>query len=287
MRISEAFSLRDGCLSSDRVRGKLRVLRIAGTLYKTSSADHGEPEKWIAGWDEPENPIRMAIAALERLPRVPGAEGLLAAAFDSRGRNARQSIERLSTAQGLKTLRLFTGMVDIGDWKIAPHQFRKTFARFVALSGSVPTLTLMRHFKHVSVLMTERYMPNDPELINDLIEASEELVAERLDALFGAERLGGIGGQRIISNNAAFRGTAGAAARSSLVAMTMRDPASDIRLSIYGACIFDAPRANCGGKVENVGLDACSPCSNFVVGEEHLPFWIELRGLLRANIAEL
>lgn len=34
--------------------------------------------------------------------------------------------------------------------------------------------------------MTERYFPNDPELINEIIEASEELIAESLTRVFGA-----------------------------------------------------------------------------------------------------
>ena len=42
----------------------------------------------------------------------------------------------------------------------------------------------MRHFKHQSVLMTERYLPRlktDPELLNEVFEAREHLIAGRLD----------------------------------------------------------------------------------------------------------
>ena len=87
--------------------------------------------------------------------------------------------------------------------------------------------------------MTERYLPNDPDFIGEIIEASEALVAERLDAVFGAERLSGFKGEEILSNNLAYRGDAHADERRELVSMTMRDPSVRVLLHIYGICIYD------------------------------------------------
>ena len=43
------------------------LLRIHGTLFKTADGADGEPAEWVAGWDEPGNPVHDAIDILERL----------------------------------------------------------------------------------------------------------------------------------------------------------------------------------------------------------------------------
>ena len=136
--------------------------------------------------------------------------------------------DRILTGSAVR--HLIAGFLDVAglhfEWEFSSHQFRKTFARFVALSGSTAALALMRHFKHVSIQMTERYFPNDPELINEIIEASEELIAETLSRVFGSERLGGMRGREIVSRNQAYRGEKHAAELAELVknddAMTLR-----------------------------------------------------------------
>jgi hypothetical protein len=285
MRASEIYSLRPGCLSSESIGRSQNILRLSGTLFKTSGRDLGEPAKWIAGWDEEANPIHLAIEVLEKMPKVLGAAGLFAPAYRTFTNARRQNLDRVSRTQGDHLLKLFAKHVNT-DWNLAAHQFRKTFARFVALSGSANILALTRHYKHLSTLMTEAYLPNDPELVSELIEASEELMAERLDSIFGAERLGGLGGQRIVEANASYRGSKGREARRRLVDITMRDPNSDIRLTVYGVCIYDHSRSKCDGKIEKVGLDVCVGCGNFSTSSENVPFWTEHAEMLRANIAE-
>jgi hypothetical protein len=86
--------------------------------------------------------------------------------------------------------------------------------------------------------MTERYFPDDPDLINEVIEASESLIAERLDSIFGAEHLGGLKGKQIIENNIAFRGDAHAEERRELVKLTLEDPAARFAMHVYGLCFY-------------------------------------------------
>jgi hypothetical protein len=133
--------------------------------------------------------------------------------------------------------------------------------------------------------MTEKYFPNDPELMNDLIEASEELIAERLDSVFGSDRLAEIKGEQIVSRNAGYRGAAGDAARKDLVKMTMTDPMFRALLHVYGICLYEKEKAICQDVIANVGLETCIECPNAIIEESNLPFWMEQVDVIRANIA--
>lgn len=284
MRCSEIMSMRSGCLKSVMQPNGSAVLKISGTLYKTSRTDSGEPAEWIAGWDEPGNPVRLAVALLEALPRPSRSTGLFSAAREARSSTARNSIDRVGRSHIVKTIRAFTNRSYPQEWKFAPHQFRKTFAHYVALAGVSSTFALMRHFKHVSVLMTERYLEQDPELLSELVEASEALVEESLDRVFSSESLAGLGGERIVASNVAYRGSAGREVRRALVEMTMRDPSAQFRLTAYGLCIYDHSRAKCGGLAEKIGLDACVTCANLAVDSSHRPFWTDHLKMVEENI---
>jgi integrase len=277
MRVSEIRSLKVGCLKSELLGDGRRILRLHGTLYKTARHQNGEPAAWVAGWDDDRNPVALAVRCLEELAR--DSEFLF-------GRLAGGS-EWIIQSQTVR--HSFDALLDVvnlpGNWHFSTHQFRKTFARFVALSGPSAAVALMRHFKHVSIQMTERYFPNDPELLNEIIEASEELIAERLTSVLGAEKLGGIRGQEIIARNDRYRGETNASDLAELVKMTMADTSTQIVLHVYGMCFYDRDTAKCGGDVSEVGISACVRCVNFATGEEHIPFWKEQHRLVEANIA--
>jgi hypothetical protein len=278
MRISELRSLKRGCLIRSELRDGRVLLKIAGTLFKTSASAQGEPAEWVAGWDEPDNPIRSAIDTLSVLspqheePYLFGAKANALRVVGNEHLNG--FVHRFANAVGLDR-----------EWHFHAHQFRKTFARFIVLSGPNAALSLMRHFKHVSIQMTEKYFPNDPELMNDLIEASEELIAERLDSVFGSDRLAGIKGEQIVSRNAGYRGAAGDAARKDLVKMTMTDPMFRALLHVYGICLYEKEKAKCQDDIANVGLETCIECPNAIIEESNLPFWVEQVEVIRANIA--
>jgi len=275
MRESEIGSLQLGCLKRVTMRGGAVVLKLAGRLYKTARSDDGEAAEWVAGYDEASNPVRRAIEVLEELPRMAGNKSLFAPIFQQSGR-APSRIGACTVREGLGAFATDCGIV---NWVFSPHQFRKTFARFVALAGGANAYAIMRHFKHVSVIMTEGYLrAHDPEMLADIFEASQAIVAERLDSIFGAERLGGVAGQRISKNNRPFRGASNAEARRELVELTMKDPNAHVRPMPYGVCIYESSTAKCKGEAANIGLDTCVGCYNFVVDPEHnLQFWQEYR----------
>jgi integrase len=282
MRASEILSLEVGCISAMPLANGLRVLELSGVLFKTAAHAAGMPAKWVAGYDEETNPVRAATRVLEQLPRTSGTSKLFASFYEQRVWNRQQvtaSIIRLD-------INTFAEAAGAGDWAFSAHQFRKTFARFVALSSVSSVFALMRHFKHASILMTEQYLPTDPELLNDIFEASESLIAERLDSVYGASRLGGIAGKRIVANNLPYRGESNAGVRRRLVSATLRDPTAFFKLTPSGICIFEAKRARCEGDVENVGLDICVGCWNFAVHHDNLPAWIERVSLLTSAIEE-
>lgn len=279
MRMSEICSLEEDCLEVSAREGGPRIIELRGTVYKTAREDIGESAKWVAGFDEPENPIKLAIEVLRQLPR-PGKR--LFGPLYEQSSSARTVVSRVPLIRGMQ---LFMSSAGIAGY-IHPHQFRKTFARYVALSSEGSAFTLMRHFKHMSVLMTEKYLSFDPEQVNDIFEASQTIIGERLTSIFGAERLGGIAGQRIVANNHSYRGVENAEALRRLVAMTMSDPEAYFRRTPLGLCIYDKALARCGGKLEDVGIDICVDCSNFAVGEHNRSYWVEAKALLERTTEE-
>jgi integrase len=275
MRASEILSLRKGCLSSKAIAEQPhRLLQLDGTLFKTVASTEGEPAAWIAGWDDGENPVRAAVHVLESIhARYPedGGETLFAPIRE----------KRLSDTGG-RSGHSITGQVNrfaefngVHGWRFASHQFRKTFARFVSIKSPTAVLALQRHFKHVSVAMTERYLSYDDALLDEIIEQSFDLDLETLDRVLAADSLGGLKGEAIILRNQAFRGSAGAEQRRAYIESIRNDPLFLMLRHEYGVCFYDAQQAACGGRRVKIGLETCVDCRNFVTGEEHTPYWRE------------
>jgi integrase len=281
MRVSEICSLKLGCLRLRRLDDSLKVLELHGILYKTVRPSDGVPAQWVAGYDESDNPCRLAVTVLEALPRPDWSSNLFVAM-----KQVEQKRERLANSNIMRDLEIFMEAIGMAEFDIGPHQFRRTFARFVALSTQGSPFVLMRHFKHASVLMTERYLVSDPELLSEIYEAVHSVIFENLDSIFGAERLGGLAGQRILATNEPYRGAVNAAPRKRLIEMTVRDPSSHFRPVPQGMCMYEEMTAKCGGDVANVGLSTCIGCYNFAVHARHLPSWFEARDAVQATIDE-
>jgi hypothetical protein len=104
-------------------------------------------------------------------------------------------------------------------WRFTPHQFRKTFARLVARRDRSQLMVLADHFKHASIAMTAKgYVGNDFDLEELIDHEGQAETALALDRLLTSDRLAGRMGERILAENAAFRGRAGEQVRRDYVA---------------------------------------------------------------------
>ena len=76
-------------------------------------------------------------------------------------------------------------------WQLSTHQFRKTFARFIARRDRSQLLGLAEHFKHASVAMTAKgYVGSDFDLHQLVDHESRAETAAALDRLLTSDRLG-------------------------------------------------------------------------------------------------
>ncbi len=287
MRVSEILSMEVGAVERHRLgETGMDQAYVVARLFKTIDDPEGRVERWLA----PE-PVVRAVECLERL----GAP--LRAASDYRelflGRHfARRAVTQISGRDIMRRINLFAARVGVPlfegkPWVFTPHQFRKTFARFVARGDRSQLLALADHFKHVSVSMTSRsYVGTDFDL-HELVDGEARAeTALALDHLLSSDRLGGRMGERILARNHAFRGRAGEQVRRDYIDFVLAETDLRIRGCDYGWCVFQAEVALCGGEVapNEAGRSpsVCAKCSNLAVDDRHVPYWQDRR---RKNLA--
>jgi hypothetical protein len=282
MRISEILSMQAGAVEHHPI-GETGVDQayIAARLFKGSDEPMGRPERWVA----PEQVVR-AVECLEALNAV--------LKEDADGYDLFVAIHKLPASTGSVTaaaitLRLRAFARDVGVplhegriWPLSPHQFRKTFARFVARGDRSNLLALAAHFKHVSVAMTSRgYVGTDFELHELIDEEARAETALALDRFLSSDWLGGRMGEHIVARNHAFRGRAGEQVRRDYIRFVLTETDLRVRGCDYGWCVFQAETARCGGErapnEARRGPSVCAGCSNFTVDDRHLPYWQDRR----------
>jgi integrase len=283
MRISEILSMRAGAAIERRRIGETGVEQayIAARLFKGSDDPMGTPNLWAA----PE-PVERAVECLEALSAL--------LRKDADRDDLFVAVHRLPTCIGSVTggaitlrLRAFAREVDVllhegRAWPLSPHQFRKTFARFVARGDRSNLLALAKHFKHVSVAMTSRgYVGADFELHQLVDEETRAETALALNRLLSSPTLGGRMGERIVARNHAFRGRAGEQVRRDYIRFVLEETDLRVHACDYGWCVFQAETAQCmGERAPNEarrGPSVCSGCANFTVDDRHVPYWQDRR----------
>lgn len=163
-----------------------------------------------------------------------------------------------------------------GDWPFTPHQFRRTFAVYVAKHVLGDVRYLREHFKHWSLDMTLYYARHDSladrSLFGDIMTERDELQSLLIESwLHPQSALAGKGGRRIM----AFR------ARSELkTARDMRDLCRKLGENVFvrgtGHSWCMASGNGCGGQ----GLyDAvrCTSCGEAVIDATHIEIWKGIR----------
>ncbi|WP_322106001.1 hypothetical protein [Paraburkholderia sp. J41] len=163
-----------------------------------------------------------------------------------------------------------------GEWPFSPHQFRRTFAVYVAKHVLGDIRYLREHFKHWSLDMTLYYARHDSaadrSLISDILTEREELQALLIESwMHTHSSLAGKGGHRIM----AFRG------RGELKTVhNMRDFCRKLGENVFirgtGHSWCMASGNGCGGQ----GLyDAvrCTSCGEAVIDSTHVEIWKGIR----------
>lgn len=167
--------------------------------------------------------------------------------------------------------------VEIGKpWPLTPHQFRRTFAVFVARNLMGDVRYLREHFKHWSIDMTLYYSRQeagiDSTVIEQILFERDELQAAILDTWISSERpLSGGGGHRII----AFRDRREVKTVSNMQAFCRR-LGDDVFIRGTGHSWCLASGSGCGGH----GLyDAirCTSCGEGVIDVSHVQIWRGIR----------
>jgi integrase len=276
LRISEISELSTKCLKVKTISG-IRTLLLHGSTIKTAAGE-SELATWVAGIDDTDNPVKQAVHILAKLwareRRISDTSSL----FVSRGHHKKRAlVSDLTRNAAAWRLDEFIKIVPIPySWHLSTHQFRKTFARYVATVDSLAIFALKRHFKHISIQMTDAYLgnaANDFDLFSLVLEAQEEHSRELLDLVLGSESLGGKLGEEIGRNNAQFRGIAGKDVRREYINDLVSNSDILIKPNAYGLCMFRRDVAACGGDIARVGVDTCMGCKNNIVAEPHRQYW--------------
>lgn len=273
MRVSEILSLQVGCLAiKTSINEHHNLSYLCGRTYKTAIDRQGQKTKWVA----PE-PVNVAVNILEQLSQPFREKSgksdlflLLTYRTGEIGVASRCVINsRINKFAKFIGVPLFQGSV----WQFSTHQFRKTFARFVGRRDKTSLYALAQHFKHVSIAMTDHYVGTDHDLMELIGETQIEEMRAALDVILGAEALAGKAGQEIVARNFKFRGRAGNDVRRDMVDYLLNETDLTIYMHSYGFCVFRPESALCGGNRACIGHSVCINCQNFIVSEEHRPFW--------------
>ena len=281
MRASEILSIRSGAIEYSQLGTTgARQAYLVARLFKTAEVG-GRLERWLA----PE-PVVTAVKLLERLSeplRVASGRDEL---FLTRNTQYCEVIGitnmningRIREFAAYNSVRHHEGRA----WPFSSHQFRKTFARFIARRDRSQLLALADHLKHVSVAMTAKgYVGTDFDLQQLVDHEGQIETATALDRFLSAGQLAGKMGERIAAGNASFRGRAGEQLRRDYIKFVLKETDLTIHACEYGWCVFQAETARCGGRLapDAAGRSpaVCVDCANFVVEPKHAPYWRERR----------
>ncbi len=310
MRISEICGLdatpeHDGMLPScievqSTQSGLFDIFFICGRLYKTTT--EWVDTKWVAGLrpkgtDHLPPPVK-AISLIARLfepwRRASGVHSLFLTLPSGQGLPYQLDNLRRQRSQPLNQHDWIVQHVGINPAvKVTSHQWRKAFARFLFRSDKrlLPSISL--HLQHVSLAMTESYVGNDVELLEDIDSEASHHASERLlEWATGSKAVKGPVAKMILDRC----NTLGQRLDNYSVEEKKREierivEENGIRIwplrraeKNYAICIFRPGAALCRetqiGPVlrpdfagANPGL--CAGCSSMAVDESHIPYWAE------------
>jgi integrase len=307
IRDSEMMSLAEHCISTGRsMDGSTDVQWLHGTIYKTGL----RTKKWLVP-----PVVREAIDVLTRLTaplreKLRQEERKLEVRIGlSIAKEKARLIKRLYTVREHKDKLFLAKSASIADCEIAvlsgatmrqdlkrfcvnlgilgedgqpyplhPHQFRRTYARFMARSELGDLLTLRDHFGHWSIDMTVYYTDGGADDFESDTELLEMVTTEKLS------RQNEIMGSYLNSDTPLANGTDWLNSWRSSVRTALNkealiaEYAGTITLNGTGHswCVGNAKGTGCGGLCV-FEAQMCVDCNYGIIGQEHRPAWEGIR----------
>ena len=282
MRVSEILSMKVGAIERRSIAETgVEQAYVVARLFKTVDDPAGRLERWIAPM-----PVVRAVELLERLSeplrKASGRDELFLVKNTQYGEIIPVTHMHIGCRINAFADHVGVPLHDGRRWQLSTHQFRKTFARFIARRDRSQLLGLAEHFKHASVAMTAKgYVGSDFDLHQLVDHESRIETAAALDRLLTSDRLAGRMGEKIAAGNARFRGRAGEQVRRDYIEFVLKETDLRIHACEYGWCVFQPETARCGGEVapDEAGRSpaVCLTCANMVVEERHAPYWRDRR----------
>lgn len=303
IRDSEMMSLTEGCItegpSSD---GSVALMWLHGTIYKTGV----RPKRWLVPAIVAEAVQVLAHLTLAEREDLNDEETILHASLECGSADQRASIvKRLSIVRNSKN-RLFVarnrGVINVlsgtrmnkllkefcehcgingndgNPYSLYAHQFRRTYAHFIARSELGDLLTLRDHFGHWSIDMTVYYVDGgadryeaDSELLDMITEEKMTRQSEIMSGYLDSDMPLANGDHWLKDWRESVRT---AVNKEELI----KEYASTITLNGTGHswCVGNARGTGCGGLCI-FEAQMCVDCNYGIIGTEHRPVWEGIR----------
>ncbi len=262
---------------------------IVGSIFKHEAQYNGRPHEWVAP-----PPAVHAISVLETLSAghraQTGRSELWLRRCDSYGVSEWQGVYpgRLaipSRGRAQYWMLRFGEWLNVPKhegkvWRLSSHQGRKTFARFAALRDGSALFALAQHFGHRERAVTDKaYAGSDYRLDHEIKAEILEQSVSAWEYMLTTSGLGGRGGAEIMAKRPHFRG-----------ARLKQDVKSYARLLVdaglvlgvcdWGFCVYREEQSACLGNANGPNPSrrepsTCARCANFVLSNQHRPYWVE------------
>lgn len=288
-RASEILHWQVGCVQPlEGAQGAAPLIIIRGALFKREPQYHGRPHEWVTP-----PPAVHAIAVLEALSaphRLRSGRNLLwlrarghmlgAREWDPTLTHAVRTPATITLRHSMNRFALLVGGLAVGGkpWRFSTHQGRKTFARFVALRDRSGLFALAQHLGHRERAITDHgYSGNDYRLNREIDGQILEQSVSAWEHMLTTPRLGGRAGAEILAQRPRFHGRR---LRQDLksYARLLVDAGLTLGVCDWGFCVYRQDHSACLGNASGPNPvrrepSTCARCKNFVLSEEHRPYW--------------
>jgi len=285
-RASEILHLQFGCVARRGPDEAVPV--IVGAIFKRQMEYHGRPHEWVAP-----PPVITAIEVLEALSeghRVRTNRRELWLRQEDFGATEWKAtsvadVEVIPTHRMRRILWRFVVWADLSSldgksWKAGTHQGRKTFARFAALRDRTALLALAQQLGHRDRAVTDfSYAGSDHRLLREIEEEVIEQSTIAWQNMLVVPKLGGKAGAEIVARRPTFKGSRLKEDVESFARLLV-DAGLSLAVCDWGFCVYREEHSACAGNARGPNParrepSTCARCKNFVLSEQHRPYWSE------------